>query len=161
MEPNPELEQLILRIKSSDTTDRTNAIMELRQRADATWVDALAGAVRTDHDSMVRQGAFDTMAAIGVPAVDALLALLGEQDPDLRFRATSRPGTIGDPRGVEPIAGLVADASQPDYIRDAGAVALGKLGDERAVPALEAAAASDQQRVRNAGVEGLHRLRGE
>lgn len=104
------------------------------------------------------------LAAVGTPAVDTLIACLKDENEEVRWRAASLLGKIGDRRAVDPLIRLLGDPkvnvvaqaaralgeigdpraidslldrlSKGDWPTEAVAKALGQIGDQRAVPGL-------------------------
>jgi HEAT repeat protein len=62
--------------------------------------------------------------------VDGLIELLGDEDDEVVFKAIEALTRIADPRGVEAMMTLVADASTSDLIRAKAWLAL-DVGIER------------------------------
>ena len=70
----------------------------------------------------------------GAPAVEPLIGLLRDNDPEVRWSAAQALGKIGDVRAVEPLIRLLGDSDT--NVRSSAAPALGLLGDVRAVEPL-------------------------
>ena len=86
----------------------------------------------------------------------ALIAALDDDAPRVRARAAEALGRIGDPRGVEPLLGLLEheDASE----RICALKALGRIGDPRAIPALVAYLGHRKWRYRSCAATALGRI---
>ena len=83
----------------------------------------------------VRWEAAQSLGAIAdVRAVGPLIAVLDDQDKDVREASIQALGKIGDTRAVEPL--IVALKDQDRGVRIASVQALGKIGDVRAVDPL-------------------------
>jgi HEAT repeat protein len=95
----------------------------------------------------------DSLAKIGVPAVEPLIAALGDPDNNLRAGATRALGEIRDERSVVPLIAALGDASQE--VRARAADALGVIGDARAVEPLAAALRDSDWYVRHDAANSL------
>ena len=81
-------------------------------------------------------------------------------------RPAWRWANLRDPAYVQPPADLIGKGGffkkrSPDEIRAAAAIALGTIGDPRAVPVLEKTAMDQNVMVRSSAERALRRLRGE
>lgn len=65
-------------------------------------------------DEQLRAQAADRLADVGSPAVDPLIALLGEEKVWVRKRAAALLGRIGDGRAAEPLRAALAGISRED-----------------------------------------------
>jgi HEAT repeat protein len=79
-----------------------------------------------DGHSEVHQTASWALARIGGPAVDALIALLGDRKDDVRARAAETLGSIGDVRAVVPLVALVSERGS-SQVRARAAHAIGAI----------------------------------
>lgn len=97
---------------------------------DAARADRYVHALR-DADTWHQRAPFATaLGEIGEPAVDPLVELLSDPDPELRQIAAGTLGRLGSPRAAEP---LIASLSDPDEsVRCRAAKALGRLRAQRA-----------------------------
>jgi len=129
----------------------TNATYSLgRLRSPLARTDLLLPLAQ-DPDPHVRGNAllalartFEAKRAIGASPLDPLEqrdamvflepALSDPDDPLVRAHAAMAIGSLGDPRGVDPLLDLLRDTHP--LVRMQTAIALGKLGDAKAVPAL-------------------------
>lgn len=76
---------------------------------------------------------WDELPAAGAHAVPALIAVLKDENPEIRSGAVRTLGKIGHPGAVESLIAALKDQSSPDsYIREIIA-ALGEIGDVRAL----------------------------
>jgi HEAT repeat protein len=169
----PNIDALGRKLQSDDAEERREAAVALglagpaavphllRALGDADWrvrktaVEALVavggagvvtGLVRqlSSHDNAgARNSAIEALVQIGAEAADALLALLGTPDPDVRKFTVDILGDIRDPRAVPALIGRLGDPDE--NIRVASAEALGKLKDPRAVDALISCLAGNGQ----------------
>src|SRR5262245_52459689 len=69
-------------------------------------------------------------------AVDPLVSLLKDDDPDLRMNAAGLLGTFKEPRTIPPLIAVLTDTKQTDDARAAAAGSLGELGAQQAAPTL-------------------------
>lgn len=100
----------------------------------------------------LRNMAMELLRRIGQDAPDLILALLEEDDRDLRIFAADIVGNVGSP-GVG--RALIRTLGDPDpNVRAAAAISLGRRRESQAVPALVKALA-DEQWVRFAAIEAL------
>jgi bilin biosynthesis protein len=97
-----------------------------------------------DEDRTVRDFSAGALGKIGDRrAVKPLIHALQSDDYlGTRMAAAEALGKIKDPQAVEPLINALKDTAP--YVRQNAAVALEKLGDPRALQALEAAAAHDE-----------------
>ncbi len=108
-------------------------VLRLKARSD---IQGLIKALEYEKDYVVPQQARDALVAIGLPAVEGLIAMLNQHD----LRGTARNcgiaalGEIGDARGLDSI--IAALRYENHFIRCAAAKALGKMGHRSAVEAL-------------------------
>ena len=119
------------------------------RRATETLLDAL-------RDPWEREPTVDILTSIGAPAVELLVAALGDQDENVRWCAALVLGAIGDARAVEP---LIAALDNPKgWVRWRAAGALGEIGDPRAVGPLIAALNDQNEDVRWRAAEALGKI---
>lgn len=78
---------------------------------------------------------------------DALGRALASDDPEIRAQVAQTLGSIESPRGVDLLAGVVAD-DESAMVREKAAWALGMIESDRAVPALTEAAGDPSEAVR-------------
>jgi HEAT repeat protein len=69
-------------------------------------------------------------------AVPALAGLTTSRDPFTQVAAIDALGAIGDPAGVDPLLGVVNDEQGEAFAVKKALLALGRIGDARAVPAV-------------------------
>ena len=73
----------------------------------------------------------------GAIPFEALVKALENESPVMRRRAAQSLGIRGQPEAVEPILKSLAKPEENPFVRSALYIALGKLGDRRALTALE------------------------
>jgi HEAT repeat protein len=152
------VEPLIQALRHPDSFVRERAAEALGELGDARAIDPLVEALADPGDS-------DRLESMAVRHAAAIaLAKLGEVD----FRALGEIGDpchglerlaeCGDPRLLTPLLRALRDPHNPRVRADA-AVALGKLGDLRAVQPLIAATIDNEWEVRSHAFEALGELR--
>jgi HEAT repeat protein len=108
-------------------------------------------------DTGARNAAAAVLAQQGLPAVPALVGLLGHPDPDQRKFAAD---ILGELRRTEAVGPLVAALDDPDSnVRTSSAEALGRIGGPDARRALERLLYSADVMLRVCALEGLAALR--
>jgi HEAT repeat protein len=91
-------------------------------------------AIRDDRDADLRNGAMELLVAFGAASLPRLCELLVDENEEVRNFATVMIGEIGDCAAVTP---LIAALDDPDVnVRCGAAEALGRIGDQRAIPHL-------------------------
>lgn len=111
---------------------------------------ALIAALGSGHPSAQRRAAAQALGQCGGDAaVEPLLCLLDDADPDLRLEAAKALWWVGDQRAVEPLMRTLTGESAD--LGELAAQALERIGDRRAVgPLWEALAMSGPHRQRAA-----------
>ena len=130
-----------------DSMSWNEQIQWLEKSGDARVLEPFLTALKND-DSRIQRNAIRTLAEVGKPAVEPLLAVLRDENKNLRWGAVGALGRIGDARAFEPLCAALKDNSED--VREAAAWALGKIGDTRAVGPLQAALKDDDKHVREA-----------
>lgn len=91
-------------------------------------------------DGRVRREALRSLAAIGGPeAGEALVALVADRDPAVRRQVVVSLGILRSARGVEPLCAILAERDlflRSLALKREAVLALGRIGDRRAVPCL-------------------------
>jgi hypothetical protein len=108
------------------------------------------------------------LRSCGRPAVPVLIDALKDPDASIRMWAATVLGEAKDPRAVAPLITVLAalpeaerKGASAENVCWAAAAALGMLEDQRAIPVLVAASASESQFIRSAAAEALKKIRGE
>lgn len=96
-------------------------------------------------DIRARIQAVGELAAIGAPAMPALIACMNEANAEVRWRALVALGWIGDSKSVEPLLDALCDSAWE--VRQSAAWALGQIGDVRAADGLLAAMRDHDEQV--------------
>ena len=118
---------------------------------DASAINAMLDALKSN-DRAVRDKTYDSLIAVGQPAVPALLARLDDPDPAMREYAAAVLGNIGDDRAVAPLMEMLKGGKTPRYIY---AWALGKLKAEAAIDPLLAALGEKNEALQKEATRAL------
>ena len=138
---------------------RLYAVETLGELRDPRAVQPLIAAVLRDRDPRVREAAALALGKIKDPrAVDALMAALQEDFPGCRIRAANSLGEIKEPRSIETLCTSLKRDIDPDVRRNA-AIALRKIGDAGAVPALIDALKDKEWTVRKEAARSLGEIK--
>ncbi|MDO8343478.1 MAG: HEAT repeat domain-containing protein [Cellvibrio sp.] len=151
----------LLETQAQNATDefaRIHAIWGLGQllRKDAS-VDAVLISLLKDSNSEIRAQAAKVLGdANHVAATDALLPLLGDKNPRAQLYAAQALGRIGAKTATAAIVDMLAANNDEDvYLRQAGAIALARIGDDVAIGKL---ATHSSEAVRIAAVVALKQM---
>jgi HEAT repeat protein len=111
-----------------------------------------------DHQNQdVQWRAADALGTMGEMACDPLLRLLTFPKNHVRIGAIEALGAIGSPQSVEPLMHtLISDKSHE--VRWVAAVALGEIGDKRAIPTLVASLKDRNRYVRYGSARALEEI---
>lgn len=151
-----ELDRLLRDLSGHDAERRHRAALRLGKLGDAralpTFEAALASA-----DVALRVAAATALEVMGRPeSRPALEAALGDTDWRVRAQAAYALSRLADRRSTLPLVDrLRHDASA--LVRNHCALALGRVGDPRAIPALERALEDVSDRVRREAILALER----
>ena len=129
---NPEIVPLlIVKLKDEDDTIRKEAAIALGRFKDKRALKPLIDTLK-DADKGVREYALRSLGWYDEPVVfDICMKLLEDKDTDIRRVAISNLGDMKNKKAVEP---LIAHLQDPGYMMPWNtAIALGKIGDTRAV----------------------------
>jgi HEAT repeat protein len=133
---NPATErELMAALGDEDWRVRRAAVAAIASGPDYALVRSLVTSLRERHDDLnVLSSALQLVATREVDIVGPLLALLQDEDVNLRIQAALVLGERRDPAAVESLLRALED---PDVnVRFHAIEALGKIGDERAADAL-------------------------
>lgn len=110
-----------------------------------------------DEDAEIRAQAAKLLGDVRhAPATEELVELLSDSSARVQFFAAEALGRIGAETAVEPLVSLLeANNDQDVYLRQAGAIALARIGDTKALGKL---AEHPSKAVRLAAVVALRRL---
>jgi HEAT repeat protein len=111
------------------------------------------------HDPRTRMASVDALGMLGDRENLPQLISLAVGDPDfgVRMHAIAALGRIGDPRAESPLVDLLGDSNW--MITEAAAAALGSVGSQSAIPAIEGAAAKRSFLARGAYRKAVRRIR--
>jgi HEAT repeat protein len=143
--------QLLLRDPSPGVRERA-----LRVGAAVLPEDTLARYLRDDADAVLRNSGLEILKLRGARSFSLAVDLLQEADADLVLQAILLLDHIGDPRGLEPLRGVLGHADS--NVVQAAIVAIGHLGDARTLSDLLPFLDADIW-LRMAAVEALGDLR--
>jgi HEAT repeat protein len=125
---------LLLAVGDESWGVRQAAIEALAAFPAGALLPALESALRDGEDAGLRNAAMEIYVQLGPVAVDALLALLGDDDEEVRLFAAVMLGSLSESRAV---AALVRALSDPNAnVGHAAAASLGQIGSPQAVPRL-------------------------
>jgi len=130
----------------------------LRQIGGAAVVRAVAPLLRSD-DPPARNIAMDVMREVGHQDFATLVALLHDQDPDMRIFASDILGSTDTLQAVAPLCDALLKDPEVN-VRYQAAVSLGALGKPEAATCLNQALADDEW-VQFAVIESLAKIRDE
>ncbi len=119
-------------------------------------IPSLIDALR-DNEEVTRRRAGWALIKIGTPAVNALIGLLHEINGFTRERAAQTLGWIGDDRAVTSLLWALKD-KEPSVISSA-VWALGRIGNPKALSALQALTLHKNEDVRENAAEAIERIK--
>lgn len=142
---------LIAALEDQERDVRAAAARSLGQLQAPEAVDALVAALVTRR---VPRGIIgQALLAVGPGAIERLLPVLRDPEPEVRATAAELIGLLGDAGEAEQVAARLGDSSAA--VRAQAARALGRLGSAAAVDGLEAALSDRAHRVQTAAAEAL------
>jgi HEAT repeat protein len=169
---NPPMASLLMRVALLDQNPAMTAPMvEIASKFDQPMrSDMLVLGMRTigpgagaiclkDERLPVQVAAARALGDGGPEAIPALLSAIAESDPLVLRVALHSLGEIGSPVVLEQVLGW-ASKGKPREIRKEALLTLGALGDPRGVPALLAAAESQDFGTRLAAISALRKVPG-
>jgi HEAT repeat protein/predicted O-methyltransferase YrrM/protein-S-isoprenylcysteine O-methyltransferase Ste14 len=130
---------------------------EARPSPSMRTIEDLARVLKDAGDRGEKRRAAGLLAEIGEPAMEPLLALLGDRDPNVRAYSAGALGTIDSERVVSPLIALLRDGDP--YVRRTAAEALGRTGSSRAVDPLIAALEDPAGDMASAAARALGRIK--
>ncbi len=107
-------------------SDCRAAVEVLGKIGDSRAIQPMIALLRNSGWKYIGNEVTEAFTRIGDPAVEPLLAAMGDEESDVRLAALRALGEIGDPIALEPIARALHDPN--DDVRQAAADALGKAG---------------------------------
>ncbi len=155
------IKPLITALKDKDNDIRVEAARLLGIIGDPQAIQPLIEALKIqksykENSSRVSIIAAQSLALIGVSAVEPLITALKDPDPDVRSGAATALGKIGDGCAVEPLIEALKD--ELPNVRWSAASALGQLGDARGVDALIAALSDENYGVQQNAAAALGQI---
>jgi HEAT repeat protein len=103
-----------------------------------------------------RETAALALGGFGADAIEPLVSLLEEENPDTRWWAARALAEIGGPESVPPLLDALTDPHRD--VRACAALALGRLGDGSAAPALASRLTDDSAFVADIAADALSML---
>jgi len=152
----PAVEPLIAVLQDDEVSVRYAAAMALGDIGDPRAVEPLITALR-DEEGNVRWQTELSLGKIGVPAIRPLIAALRGEDWRVVQMVAGALGRIGD-IAVEPLIVVLRSRSEDSQVRQGAAIALGKIGDPRAVKSLLATLQDKGDNVRYEAVRALGQI---
>jgi HEAT repeat protein len=151
-------------IQSAIASGSVDAIQAELERSEHLVCGSCVKMVRPllDHrDRRVRTVAAWWLARRGLQGdmIETMTARLGGDAVGAR-NAADVLGSIRSRQAIEPLGAALADGARDPEARSAAAMALGRIGDLAALPALGKALAAPEGRVRAAALESMRGLRG-
>ena len=141
---------------------RESALKSIQRMSDAKRAELVAPLITAlaSQDDRIDHRAAVALAAVGEPAVDALIQKASASDPYMRTLALNILGNIGSPaQKIGPV--LVSGLEDPHpLVREEAAHALGELGRQAtgAVPALIQTLSDSSPEVRDAALQALRKI---
>ena len=129
--------ELIQQIKHPNISERSKAIFALQANdaySSADVLGVLLQALRDETDILVREDISFALMRLGDVAIDPLVDLLQDADPNVRHHAAHTLGKIGNPLVIDDLVGVLQDSSATVVHKTV--YALGQIGDARAVGGL-------------------------
>ncbi|MBD3209855.1 hypothetical protein GF318_00555 [Candidatus Micrarchaeota archaeon] len=153
----PAVPYLLDALQSRKKLARANASMVLGTIGGEDARKALAGVSENDPDGYVRNSAKNALRFC-TETIPALLSSLGDSENKIRAAAARKLGETGVNPFVYLEIALMLEKPNPPEAREGAAMALGELGDERAVRPLVAALDDENAEVRISALEALGKI---
>jgi len=135
-----KLDQLIKTLREGDGFAKGKAQEALMAQPDKAVVENVAPLLKAP-DTGTRMIALEILKAMGNCNLDAIIALLDDENEDVRVYAGEILACLGNPDAVPHL--IRKTTGDADNVRNSACLALGELGDERAIEALLAALKDD------------------
>lgn len=150
---NPELQEILKRLHSSEVYERQRAAIELGNLRDPGSVTALVEALK-DEDDFVRNFAARSLGKLkDARAVAPLILAMEDENLLVRRSSVESLGFIGDSKAVAPL--MAAARNGDDIVRRAAVEALGRIGDPGAIGLLVETLHDDDVYLRNGAALAL------
>ena len=130
-----KIQKLLKQLNSPDWWARSAAIKSLLLHNERDYLPALEKALKNHENALLRNASMELYVALGARALPSLLALLKEDDPEVRIFAANLLGDIKDKRAVQDLIKATKDTDS--NVRVASTEALGKIRASEAVAALK------------------------
>jgi len=157
MKAEAAIDSLVANLEHKDSNVRfaaTNALGRIGEPA----LEPLLVALK-DENEYVRQHSAQALGDIGSDrAVEPLMNALSDNEYSVRLRAAQALGKIGNPKATELLINALKINDYNDDFRCAVAIALGQIGDRRAVEALIANLNSSYMTIRRDCAEALGKI---
>jgi HEAT repeat protein len=134
-----EVVELLKKMASYDRTEPARAYQELQKLDRERLIDTLSSILshQGHHNPEIRYRAAEVLVKVDPERGRRLiLPYLGSPDSVLRWLVCGLLSNHGDETATMPLVSVLRDDPEP-RVRMLAAFALGKVGDERAIPALE------------------------
>ena len=143
--------------RSGEPVSVRRRVLESLAPTDTAELHVLIGDAYYSDNELMRQSAIFAMGRSANPRWNKIvLAELNSREPAIRFEAAEAAGEMAIRAAVQP---LIQRLDDPDKdVREAAALALGKIGGPAARRALEALVAGDDERLAEAATEALEEL---
>ena len=143
--------------RSGEPVSVRRRVLESLAPTDTADVHVLIGDAYYSDNELMRQSAIFAMGRSANPRWNKIvLAELNSREPAIRFEAAEAAGEMAIRAAVQP---LIQRLDDPDKdVREAAALALGKIGGPAARRALQALVAGDDERLAEAAAEALEEL---
>lgn len=122
-------------LRSTDGTLRKEAAEGIEATGSPRYVEALVEAL-DDEEKSIREAVVNALVAIGQPSVEPLIAAMEDQLDAGLVEAARALGLIGDSRACEPLSRFLEGEEGRIFVKEAAAVALGKIGGKCALDIL-------------------------
>jgi len=132
-----KIQRLLKELNSADWWARSAAIKGLLLLNEKSYLPALEKALKNHENTLLRNASMELYVALGARALPSLVALLKDDDPEVRIFAANLLGDIKDRRAVQDLIRAMKDTDS--NVRVASTEALGKIGASEPVAALSAA----------------------
>lgn len=131
----PEVKEAVDLIQSPDEEKRIEGIGKLAELAEEAGVDPLVELLKAGQTDKVTDAALDALGAISSPrAIPILVEYMRHRRPAVRIIAINAIAEIKDKQVIEALKSALKDSD--GNARKTAALALGRYGDQSAVPVL-------------------------
>ncbi len=152
-----EVRELLAELPERDWWGRQEIISSIVALPGTEYLPYLEEGLRNHEDADIRNSAMEVYRALGSRAVQSLVSLASDDDPEVRLFAVNILCDVRDKRALPLLIGALRDSDV--NVRCAAAEALGSIADARAVRPLEKAL-SDEPWVAMAAISALGEIGG-